>query len=67
MTTPKKGDLNGECNRKACTNKAARSFNHSTSMYYCKSCADTINTANFIESMELFGHELCTETALNRG
>ncbi len=56
-----KGDLNGECERKACTNKNARFFNHSTRKYYCRSCSDKLNTENAIESMRIFGHELCSE------
>lgn len=38
-----KGDYNQECNRTACSNQGAKFYNHSTRMYYCRSCAEQIN------------------------
>ena len=54
-----KGDLKDECNRKACSNKNAIFFNHSTEKHYCRICAQMINKVN-PESYTMYGHELCT-------
>lgn len=59
-----KGDLLDECNRTACSNKAARWFNHSTEKYYCSKCACMINDVN-PESKRIFGHDLCTLTKVS--
>lgn len=55
-----KGELHGECNRTACSNKNAKFFNHSTEKHYCGTCAKLINDANLGDSLRLYGHELCT-------
>ncbi len=56
-----KGGKNGTCKRAVCNNKPANYFNHSTLKYYCSQCADLINTENAVDSMRMFGHELCTK------
>lgn len=58
-----KGVKGGNCNRTACQKPVANWYNHSTRMYYCKSCAMKINRLNHSDAMRLYGHELCT---LNR-
>ena len=55
-----KGTYAGICNRTACDHKPAIYYNHSTKMYYCRQCAELINSFNRSDSMRLFGHELCT-------
>lgn len=56
-----KGEYKGSCNRTACqTPDSAYYYNHSTEKYYCDTCADLINRVNHRDSMELYGHELCT-------
>ncbi len=56
-----KCEYNGNCNRTVCQQPNATWYNHSTLKYYCESCANLINNHNHDESIELFGHELCTE------
>jgi hypothetical protein len=55
-----KGRYNKECNRTACNNQEAVFYNHSTRLYYCKSCAILINEQNRTDAQRLFGHDLCT-------
>lgn len=55
---PKKGDLGGECNREACSNKPAAFFNKSTLKYYCGVCAVLINRENPGQEHLLFGSDL---------
>ena len=56
-----KGLYKGFCNRTACQlPNSAIYFNHSTRKYYCRHCADEINSCNRIEAMLQFGHDLCT-------
>lgn len=60
-----KGVYGLTCNRSACTTKQpANWYNHSTRLYYCKSCAMMINDVNRADAHRLFGHELCTEGAV---
>lgn len=58
-----KGEFGGSCNRSACLRPGANWYNHSTRKYYCESCAHWLNTDEFNkrDSMELWGHDLCTE------
>lgn len=62
---PEKGKYNLECYRAACKNGKAVYFNHSTRMYYCRSCAFTLNEANETDAWRLFGHDLCTIQTTN--
>ncbi|MBX4188234.1 MAG: hypothetical protein KW793_03830 [Candidatus Doudnabacteria bacterium] len=55
-----KGQYMGECNRTACTDTPAEYYNHSTRMYYCETCARSINYHNRADAMRMFGHDLCT-------
>jgi late competence protein required for DNA uptake (superfamily II DNA/RNA helicase) len=55
-----KGEYQGGCNRSACDNHNAEYYNHSTRMYYCRSCVKLINGVNRNDAMRLFGHDLCT-------
>lgn len=56
-----KGHYNGLCNRTDCQSPVhVVYFNHSTRKYYCPSCAHLINDANHFDSLEMFGHDLCT-------
>ena len=55
-----KGQYNAECNRTACNNQEAIYYNHSTREHYCHSCAMEINYWNRKDSIEMFGHDLCT-------
>lgn len=43
----KKGELGGECARRACQKKDANYYNRSTRQYYCAECAEKINSAQF--------------------
>lgn len=54
-----KGIFKGNCNRTACQKPNAVYFNYSTRLYYCASCAYTLNSANRPDANRLFGHELC--------
>jgi hypothetical protein len=57
-----KGVYGLTCNRGACTTgMPATWYNHSTQLFYCKSCAMNINLLNREDAMKLFGHDLCTE------
>ncbi len=57
-----KGLKGGSCNRQACQRPGANYFNHSTRAYYCKTCADWLNTDKFNREYaeKNFGHPLCT-------
>ena len=56
-----KGELLGLCNRSVCLKPGANFYNHSTHAHYCRACAELINQYNRKDSMEMFGHDLCTE------
>lgn len=58
-----KGAYQGSCNRSACLKPGAYWYNHSTQRYYCTACAEWLNTDTFNkkDSMDLYGHDLCTE------
>lgn len=58
---PGKGLYDGRCNRMACQQPGAVWYNHSTRKYYCEECAHELNRYNRRDSMELFGHDLCTK------
>lgn len=58
-----KGEYGEECNRTACSNNKAIYFNHSTRKYYCKTCALMLNSANYWESQDMFGHNLCLKVS----
>lgn len=60
MSKDLKGIKNGNCNRTSCQKPGAVYYNHSTRLYYCKTCADEINRVNRADAMRMFGHELCT-------
>ena len=57
-----KGDKGGSCNREACQRPGAYWFNHSTKRYYCRTCAEWLNTdvVNREYAANNFGHTLCT-------
>ncbi len=60
-TQQDKGTFRGTCNRTACQrSNSANYYNHSTRMFYCEECANLINLHNAKDSMQMFGHELCT-------
>lgn len=64
MADKSKGDYNQECNRKACSNKNAVFYNHSTLKYYCGSCSVSIN--EYAREFELTnGHKLCIKLEEN--
>ena len=56
-----KGHKNGHCNRTACQSpNSVTWYNHSTRLYYCPSCANTLNMVNADWAPTKFGHALCT-------
>lgn len=61
-----KGDYLGSCNRSACNNDHATFYNHSTRRYYCADCAKLINDVNRVDSMRIYGHDLCTSVDQTR-
>jgi len=58
-----KGEFEGHCNRSACLKPGANWYNHGSRKYYCRACAEWLNTDKFnkADAMELWGHDLCTE------
>lgn len=62
MDKPDKGHELGSCNRTACQRPGADWFNHSTQAYYCRRCADWLNTdpVNREFAHRHYGHDLCT-------
>ena len=65
-----KGEYGGSCNITRCQRPdSATWFNHSTSKYYCPSCARTLNFDHFNrkDAMEMWGHFLCTEGEVIEG
>jgi len=59
-----KGEFNGLCNRSACLSpNDVTWYNHSTRLYYCKSCAMHLNYVNHKDALDCFGHQLCTKGA----
>ncbi|UCV26761.1 hypothetical protein [Ferribacterium limneticum] len=58
-----KGEFGGSCNRSACLAPGANWYNHSTRKYYCRACAEWLNTDKFNkqDALDLWGHDLCTE------
>lgn len=57
-----KGLYLGSCNRISCLKPGANWYNHSTLCYYCEACAHWLNNdvGNKKDSMEYWGHDLCT-------
>ena len=59
-----KGIYGGACNITHCQRpQSAFWYNHSTRKYYCRACAADLNydRFNYRDSMEMWGHFLCTE------
>lgn len=50
-----------KCHRRACDSNHDNYFNHSTRAFYCKSCAESLNTSNRYDAEKLYGHDLCTK------
>ena len=61
---PDKGEFNGSCNRRVCQKPGATWLNHSTMRYYCTECAHMLNTDNRVYALEIWGHDLCTNSAM---
>jgi len=55
-----KGKKDGRCNITACDGTdEIIFFNHAMSAYYCGLHAEGINSANKVDAIRLYGHELC--------
>lgn len=63
----KKGVFAGICNLTRCkTGLPATWYNYGTRNYYCRICANELNSDpyNITDALRLFGHELCIEGEL---
>lgn len=59
-----KGEFGGTCNLSRCKTKLPATFyNYGTRCYYCRECANELNSDpyNIADALRLFGHELCIE------
>jgi|694.fasta_scaffold09927_15 hypothetical protein len=62
-----KGEYLGLCNLSSCTtHKPATYYNYGTSKYYCKECAERLNSDEYNQrdAMRMFGHDLCIEESV---
>jgi len=62
-----KGEYLGLCNLSSCTTeKPATYHNYGTSKYYCKECAERLNSDEYNQrdAMRMFGHDLCIEESV---
>ena len=62
-----KGLYLGLCNLSSCkTEKPATYHNYGNSKYYCKECAERLNSDEYNkrDAMRMFGHDLCIEESV---